>query len=519
MNRLFAVRLVRACCRLIGLQLPQTSCLRVQSSASGNVLTQDLPPFSPSYSCTLTSLRLLVMASMLIVSPHIKAQFYAVEEIGSLGGIDTVPWRINATGQVVGYDNVNGNWHAFLYSKGQLIDLHQPNWEYSLAWGINDQGVVVGEAAVLPNSESRAFKFEDGAIADLGIARGRAQAINNQGHITGHFTSSDGTVKSAFLYQNGLASDIGSLGGATTFAYDINDNDQIVGESAQPLGPRHAFLYGSGGMTDLGSLDGSSAARAVNSLGQVVGEYWTTIAGTAVTKPFLHGTNGMRDLCPPGDRGKAYDINDKGEAVVSCLAAGPLLVRDGVSKNLNTLIDQASGWTIGGAYSINNAGQMAAVARIGNVWRAVILNPPSLIGKELGKPECENAAGNPINIGTGNKYQTETDSVGTTPFLSITRHYNSQSGQGGLFGNNWGVYGAIRVLSASSVIVSRPDQQIINYTLVGSDWKPDADIAHKLVKTISGWKLTTTDNVVENFDATGRLLSTVRLDGFSQTFT
>lgn len=47
MNHLFAIRLVRECCRLIGLQPLPTSCLRVQPSTSGNVLTQDLTPSVP----------------------------------------------------------------------------------------------------------------------------------------------------------------------------------------------------------------------------------------------------------------------------------------------------------------------------------------------------------------------------------------------------------------------------------------------------------------------------------------
>lgn len=54
MNHFFAVQFVaRAYCRLIGLQLPPTSCLRVQSSASETVKEKDPVPRFMKWCLTL----------------------------------------------------------------------------------------------------------------------------------------------------------------------------------------------------------------------------------------------------------------------------------------------------------------------------------------------------------------------------------------------------------------------------------------------------------------------------------
>lgn len=507
------------------------SCAQSAWGIGQSNLEPELPAPLTQSSKFVTSLRLLLVACIAI-SCNLSAQ-YTVVEIGGTGGVDTVPWRINSRGEVVGFDIVGSGWHAFLYSKGKLIDLHPSGAEQSLAWGINDHGTVVGEHN-LPGRTSRPFKFENGVISYIDSIEGTAKSINNLGQITGHYylTGSDGQIDDhAYLYQNGAISNIGSLGGTTTFARDINELGQIVGESAlyprTPNGspPLHAFLYSSGAMLDLGSLDGGSNANAVNNRGDVLGTYWfTNSSGRIGTRPFLYKNGVMTDLCTTfGSNvfGNAWDINDKGEAVFNCGTTN-ILYSNGVARDLSSLLDPNSGWAGAGAFSINNAGQISGHARraTDSIWRPVILNPPGYSEKDLGEPDCVNKAGtNPINIGTGNKYQAETDLSGPTDSLSITRYYNSRASQSESVGNNWGLFSAINVLSNTSVSVRRPDQKVIYYYLINSIWTPDKDVAHKLAKTATGWQLVTANNVIENYDVRGHLQSIVQLDGLVQTFT
>ena len=130
----------------------------------------------------------------------------------------------------------------------------------------------------------------------------------------------------AFLYTPGSGMmDLGTLGGPEGWANGINDAGQVVGVSGS-----HAFLYTPGlGMTDLGTF----RAYSINDLCQVVGSVYT------------------------------------GEYLACLYSAGTL-------KDLNTLIDPASGWTLSEAMSINDGGQIAGYGlNISGQWEAFLLTP------------------------------------------------------------------------------------------------------------------------------------------------
>src|SRR3981081_1770205 len=81
--------------------------------------------------------------------------------------------------------------------------------------------------------------------------------------------------------------------------------------SQQPT--QHAFLWSrTSGMQDLGSLGGSSYALALNSSGEVVGYFVTTLGDL---RAFLWTANGsMQDIGTLGGANSvAFGINDAGE--------------------------------------------------------------------------------------------------------------------------------------------------------------------------------------------------------------
>ena len=200
--------------------------------------------------------------------------------------------------------------------------------------------------------------------------------------------------------------------------------------------------------------------------------------------------------------------------------------------------------------------------------------PPSpltaLDDKNAGYPNS--CVGNPVNPGTGSKAQEEIDYVGQGAYpLVFKRFYNAttssyylyrfdryQSGippslpngvQYGYIGNEGGVSAlsglamAARIESMTAhwrtyydrtieympgtvitgATLARPEGKVYRYTTSGGLWSTDADIVGKLTWTTdaggapTGWQYANADDEVENYDATGRLVSIVNKSGLAHT--
>jgi RHS repeat-associated protein len=138
-------------------------------------------------------------------------------------------------------------------------------------------------------------------------------------------------------------------------------------------------------------------------------------------------------------------------------------------------------------------------------------------------------AGDPINVATGNMFETVTDytTIGTNP-LAFTRYYNSFSWQHNVYpsalGPNWrhNYDRYLRVVSASLVQAERTDGQVVNFNLVSSVWTPDADVDIKLTGSGSSYTLTDSNDVAEAYTVAsgkGTLSSITWPNGYSQTLT
>jgi probable HAF family extracellular repeat protein len=135
---------------------------------------------------------------------------------------------------------------------------------------------------------------------------------------------------------------LGTLGGRHSYAYDINNLGQVVGEAATAEGDGnqqgHCFLWSeSTGILDLGTLGGpNSVAYGINDDGSIVGD---ADVAFNTPHPFLYDGLTMRDL--------------------------------------NTLIDPSSGWLLGHARAINNVGQIVVDGSItSEPWRHALLLTP-----------------------------------------------------------------------------------------------------------------------------------------------
>lgn len=334
-----------------------------------------------------------------------------IEDLGTLGGTNSIALGINAAGNVTGSSFLSSTdphfagLHAFRYVDGLgMIDLgaFQPG-NTSEGCGINDGGFVAG-GSLAADGVIHAFRANALlTLADLGTLGGEfafAKDINNQGVVTGEASNASGDVH-AFLWT--LASgmrDLGTLGGSGSAGRSINQSGQVAGESKIGSGSKtHAFRHTEGaGMLDLGTLQGgtSSSAFGINDAGQVVGESDTG----PVTAPFsrfgafpdLFGTHaflwtqgaGMIDLGHlGGGHSTALAINNTGVVV------GTSTIANGTSRafrwtqpdgmvDLNTLLPPNSGWVLDIAHDVNDRGQIVGEGLHNGQRHAFRYNPPEL---------------------------------------------------------------------------------------------------------------------------------------------
>ncbi|MGD0597887.1 MAG: DUF3466 family protein [Sedimentisphaerales bacterium] len=271
--------------------------------------------------------------------------------LGTISGLpNSVAASINNSGQIVGSagDSYGVSSLACLFDPtggGANIDLKSLNSQryWGGASSINNSGIIVG-ATLDRNNGTCAVIFDNtggGANKDLAnhhipyqYYTSYAYSINDAGKIVGSAVVYSGPAYSqhACLFDEtggGANIDLGTLGGKESWAYCINNNDQIVGYSyISPPGPRglgnkHACLFDSSGFganIDLGTLGGdNSGADAINELGQIVG--WAEVPGQIYPHACIFDPTGQ-----------------------------------GGNIDLNTLVKAPYGWELSYANCINNNG-------------------------------------------------------------------------------------------------------------------------------------------------------------------
>lgn len=141
--------------------------------------------------------------------------------------------------------------------------------------------------------------------------------------------------------------------------------------------------------------------------------------------------------------------------------------------------------------------------------------------------QCDTCVSNPINQATGNKFQTESDYLGSGPFpLEFKRYYNSDSSAITTnLGHKWSSsYGrSIYAIDSREKQLVRADGRIYTFRYYNFVWNSDPDVPITLMPLVDGqhvtigFRVTLTDDSVEEYDLDGRLVSITHRDGLSQT--
>jgi probable HAF family extracellular repeat protein len=315
---------------------------------------------------------------------------YTVTDLGTFGGTLSFAYGINNRGQVVGAADFacNCNSDPFLWDQGILSDLGNLGLGgQSGAFGINDLGQVVGDSGSHPFFWSR-----ESGMNDFGFVGG-AGKINEKTQIAVGMPVPPYGAIHGFLWTNGRMLDVGNLNGDpydNTAPSDINNKGQMVGQAFAGCTLHGYFWQASTGMSDLGAIDGDpcndSNATAINDYSQIVGYSYSKQKN--VTHAVYFSAQGVVDLGSLGGYSLANAINTAGQ-VVGQYSAGlynHAFLTDLTSMhmvNLNDLIPPDSGWNLFDATGINDVGQIVGTGQLPGVdiIHSYLLTPdPPLAG-------------------------------------------------------------------------------------------------------------------------------------------
>jgi len=342
------------------------------------------PSFQPEIIFSMKKLlcwSILAFSGLRLLSTN--AQEYRVESLEPLVGPNSFARSINNRGEIVGYAVENLNTRAFLLTAKGKVDLGVSSGASAVALNINSPGQVVG---FLENGEGTfGFLYSSDIFQSLGALGGRnsyAFGINDTGEIAGYVDAAPGPK--AFVLKQGTVVELGHLGGLESQAFGINQAGQVVGSSRVIPGEQaQAFLWNDGVLTNLNLRPGGSAgwilteARAINSLGNIVGSGWTNQEHSAFyfSSGFVSGIG----ILPGGTNSYALGMNISNQVVgASTVKHGEVrgfLWENGVLKDLNTFIPRSSGWVLREAHGINDSGQIVGWGEVKGLPQAFLMTP------------------------------------------------------------------------------------------------------------------------------------------------
>jgi len=308
---------------------------------------------------------------------------------------------LNNRGDVVGYFGSKevGYQKGFLFSRGEFRRIDVGDGQ-CIPRAINDAGQIVFRAP-------KAILLADGRVTEIG--QGSAEGINQSGDVVGILGSE------AFVYRAGKIQKLSQPPNThLAHAAAIGDSGHIVGwYRYESNGPNHAFVFVDGVMKRLDDQEGLMACTAddVNASGQVVGTCQTVKDGPA--RVFLY-ENGVARVLPPFGRWSVpRAINSSGEVVGdwSPHAGGRFIFLAKPSRLLSIPIPS---WTDCLPLDINELGQITGYGCRADGKRSAFLLTPKHLRKQLEEQHGPEIVRNVVVV-TAEEVKAETAATATIP--------------------------------------------------------------------------------------------------------
>ncbi|MCL4199614.1 MAG: hypothetical protein KJZ69_19125 [Phycisphaerales bacterium] len=296
---------------------------------------------------------------------------YEATSIGVLDGFNSSDaWALDDFGRLVGQVGVAPS-KSVVWINGELhVIPAPPGGDGGTARELSPTtGVVVGNAMVNGRARLAVWKIDGRSTMLANLAGSLACygfAINDPGWMAGTCYLSDAAV----LWRRFASPvDLGHLGGGSggSGSSDINEHGEIVGRSYGPLGIFRPFLWRNGEMIDIGGepANASGYAYGINDQTEVVGDspsrrvafHWFQGVITDLPEPY-----------PCGSLRKARAINSAGVIVGQSADADCRWLRVTIWERqegfraflLDDFIPRHPDLTLVEANDINDAGQVAA---------------------------------------------------------------------------------------------------------------------------------------------------------------
>ena len=303
-------------------------------------------------------------------SARADAAYTAVELAILDPGSTRVVRAVNDYGEGVGGSQFGVRPMGFITSsRGFELVAGPPGSDYTVAFGLNNAGVVVGSSNFA--SGLRAFRFIRGIGAvDLGTLPGDANsaafAVNNGGKATGYSSGPWGIRAVVWTSNNSIQLLPALAGSNSSRGLAINDPGEVVGVS-EIAGAPHAVRWQGANVQDLGSLpgDASSEALAINNQGDIVGSSGNVNAARRAVLWTRSGAIQNLGTLAGGDSSRALGISIRGVVV------GTSESRNGTRafvwtssegmQDVNSVLTSRGGFVLTHAVSISPQGLILAI--------------------------------------------------------------------------------------------------------------------------------------------------------------